>query len=176
MAQFMGPTSQFGKMMQAIGWNLGPSETEAYVGGILLSVGIVYVFGLMVEVGLKNRWEAFVDNLLTRLPVVRTIYDSAKKIVQLIEPKQNSDMQSMTPVMCSFGAEGGTSFPAFLTNAELIKIDDIEYHVVMIPTAPVPFGGAIMCVRKEWIKPLDCGVMDCKYVHVDGEYGTRLCE
>ena len=56
------------------------------------------------------------------------------------------------------GGEGGTAFPAFMPTSESITSDGTEYHVVMIPTAPVPFGGALMMVPTEWVKPLDIGI------------------
>lgn len=67
-------------------------------------------------------------------------------------------MESMTPVMCSFGGDKGASFPARMPTSEIFTINDIAYHVVMIPTAPVPFDGAILCVRKEWVVNLDRGI------------------
>ena len=83
------------------------------------------------------------------------MYDAAKKIVEMLEPNKSSDMQSMTPIMCDFG---GTNFPAFLPTSQTFAMNGTEYHVVMIPTAPVPFGGAIMCVPKDSVSPLDCGI------------------
>ena len=64
----------------------------------------------------------------------------------------------MTPVMCSFGGAKSTCIPAFLPTSEILTIGGIEHHVVMVPTAPVPFGGAILCVRREWVTKVDCGI------------------
>ena len=158
LAKLIGPGSVIGSMLKKFGLNIGSTDTGAYAGGVLAAFFLIYIFGLLVEAGLKGRWESLTNGIMTRVPVIRTIYDAAKKIVRMVEPQANTDMQSMTPVMCSFGGEGGTSFPAFLPTAETVCIKGIEYNVVMIPTAPVPFGGAIMCVPKEWISPLDCGI------------------
>jgi uncharacterized membrane protein len=27
-----------------------------------------------------------------------------------------------------------------------------------VPTAPVPFGGALLCVKAEWVKPAACSM------------------
>ena len=45
-----------------------------------------------------------------------------------------------------------------MPTSEIFTMNKIAYHVVMIPTAPVPFGGVILCVRKEWVVKLDCGI------------------
>lgn len=34
----------------------------------------------------------------------------------------------------------------------------VDMLIVMIPTAPLPFGGAIMCVPADWVRPMDCGI------------------
>lgn len=67
-------------------------------------------------------------------------------------------MRSMTPIICNFGGESGTGFPAFLPTSETFTFNGENYQVVMIPTAPVPLGGAIMCVPKKCVTRLDCGI------------------
>ncbi len=158
MAKLLGPGSSAGNMLKRVGWNFGESDFGAYLGGVLFALLLVYLLGLLVEIGLKSRWERFTDGLSSRIPVIRTVYDASKKIVQMLEPKKSADMQSMKPIICNFGGEPGTGFPAFLPTSETFLFNGEEYHVVMIPTAPVPFGGAIMCVPKKCITRLDCGI------------------
>lgn len=158
ITDLLGPGSAFGSVLKRIGWNIGTTEIGAYFGGVLFTVVLIYVIGLAVEYGLKGRWERMTDALVSRVPVIGTVYDAAKKIVHMIEPRDAVEMHSMTPVMCSFGGHDGTSFPAFMSTPETVSIQGTEYHVIMIPTAPVPFGGAIMCVPAEWVTRLDCGI------------------
>ena len=155
VATMLGPSSAVGAMLRRIGWNFGASDTGAYAGGLVFALLLIYLLGLLVQHVLKDRWGRWLDGLTSRIPVIRTVYDAAKKIVEMLEPKQSTDMQSMQPIMCDFG---GTSFPAFLPTNQTFSLNGTEYHVVMIPTAPVPFGGAIMCVPKESVAPLDCGI------------------
>ena len=158
ITRWFGPDSAFGDMLKRVGWNLGSTEIGAYLGGVLFTLVLIYIIGLMVEYVLKGRWERMIDAFVSKVPLIRTVYDAAKKLTHMIEPHGAVEMQSMTPVMCSFGGKDGTSFPAFLPTAETVVIQGTEYHVVMIPTAPVPFGGAILCVPAEWITQLDCGI------------------
>lgn len=157
-ARLAGPQSAFGALLKQFGWSFGDSESGAYLGGVLFALLVIYVFGLIILTILKGRWEGLLDTVLMRLPVVSTVYDAAKRVTHVLEPNDSPDIQSMSPVMCSFGGEGGTSFPAFLTTSESVWFGDNEFSVVMIPTAPVPLGGAIMCVPKSWVTPLDCGI------------------
>jgi uncharacterized membrane protein len=155
LASMLGPRSAVGSMLKQIGWNIGDTDMGAYAGGMLFALLLIYLLGLLVEIVLKDRWARSLDRLTSRIPVIGTVFDAASKIVEMLEPKKSTDMQSMTPVMCDFG---GTSFPAFLPTSQSFALNGTDYHVVMIPTAPVPFGGAIMCVPKASVSPLDCGI------------------
>ena len=155
---FIGPESWFGGLLRRFGLAFATSEFLAYLIGLAGVLGLVYFLGILVEAGLKRRWQALVDTVLTKVPLVSTIYDASKKIVKMFEPREKSEMQSMNAVMCSFGGRGGTSFPAFMTTPETIRLNGIDHHVIMIPTAPMPFGGAIMCVPVDWVTPVDTGI------------------
>lgn len=155
---YLGPGSSVGKFLRKIGLNLATSDVAAYLIGAAAVMGLIYLLGILVEAGMKRRWQTWTDHALTRIPLVSTIYDAAKKIAVMVEPSDNEEMKSMTPVLCNFGGRSGTAIPAFMPSAEPLKIDGRDYRVVMIPTAPIPFGGAIMCVPAEWVKKMDCGI------------------
>ena len=155
VARMMGPKSQFGTLLQQVGWNIGDSEFGAWVGGMLFVLILVWLLGLLVERVLKDRWMGALDALTSHIPIIGTVFDAATKISAMLEPNKSSEMQSMTPIMCNFG---DTTFPAFLPTSETFTLEGREYHVIMIPTAPVPFGGAIMCVPKDAVTRLDCGI------------------
>jgi uncharacterized membrane protein len=155
---YLGPRSSVGGFLRKIGLNFVTSDAAAYLIGAVTVLGLIYLLGILVEAGMKSRWQALTDHALTRIPLVSTIYDAAKKIAMMVEPGDNEEMKSMTPVLCSFGGSTGTTIPAFMPSPEILKIDGRDYRVVVIPTAPVPFGGAIMCVPAEWVKLLDCGI------------------
>ena len=158
IGRLIGPDSAVGQALKQFGWSFGAGDTGAYLGGVLFAIGLIYLFGILVQIGLKGGWEKLVDAILMKLPLIKIIYDAAKKMLQMVDTQNGPDMKSMTPVLCQFGGENGTSLPAFLPTSETIEIQGCEYHVVMIPTAPVPFGGAIMCVPKANVTELDCGI------------------
>ena len=118
----------------------------------------VYLLGLILEHALKGKGESIIDGIFLGIPLVGSLYRTAKKVVGMVEPRKGAELESMTAVLCRFGDGSDSCFPAFMPTSETIVLDETEYQVVMIPTAPVPFGGAILCVRKEWVTKLDCGV------------------
>ena len=158
LARFLGPGSTIGGALKKVGWDFGTSEWGAYAGGLLFTLLLIYILGLLVEYVFKDRWSGLIDRFTSRVPIFSTVYEASKRIVRMLEPRDSPEMQSMTPVMCNFGAENGTSIPAFMPTNEVFEINGREYHVVMVPTAPVPFGGAIMCVPRESVTPLDSGI------------------
>jgi len=47
-----------------------------------------------------------------------------------------------------------------------VAIGDKRYVPVLVPSAPVPFGGALIYVPQEWIKPAEGGVEGLMNVYV----------
>ena len=71
----------------------------------------------------------------------------------MIGPNENDAMAGMTPVFCSFGKESPSRVLALLVSSERYTVLDREHFIVIIPTAPVPFGGAMMFIPVENVVP-----------------------
>lgn len=155
---YLGPGSNFGKLLESIGLNFVTSKLFAYFIGLVVALALIYLFGLMVEIGLRNRWNSFTDRVMNRIPVVKTIYDAARKLIKLLDSKDSPELKAMVPVMCYFGGKGGTAVLALLTSREKIAINGHEYYSVMIPSSPVPIGGAILYVPVGWVEFVDMGI------------------
>ena len=153
--RFLGPDSGFGTMLESIGLKFVASEAVAYVIGVIVTLGLIYFFGVLVEAGMKNRWHALVDRVMDRVPLVKTIYNALKKLMRMFDLQEQTDLEAMSSVMCHFGGKGGTAVLALMPSAEKIQLHGREYYGVLIPTAPVPFGGAILYVPVDWVEPVD---------------------
>jgi uncharacterized membrane protein len=152
-----GPTSMCGRMLRSIGLSVVACDVTAYIIGLVGALLAIYGLGVLVENGIGRRWSRVMDDALLHVPVVGTVYDASKQMTSMFDRKQDSTKQSMTPVLCFLGGQGGVVTPALMPTPELVRLGDSEYHVVMIPTAPVPFGGALLCVKAEWVQPANCG-------------------
>ncbi len=153
--KFLGPESAFGKTLGSIGYQFVASEIIAYLIGVLGTLAIIFFLGVLLEAGLKRRWNLLLDNLIDRVPLVRTIYTALKRLMDMFDPKDNSELKSMSSVMCHFGGKGGTAVLALMPSSNKIHLNGDEYYGILIPTAPVPFGGAILYVPVEWVEPID---------------------
>jgi uncharacterized membrane protein len=152
-----GPSSLCGKVFRSVGMSVVACEVTAYLIGLTGALLLVYLVGVMIERGAGKHWSRTMEHALERIPVLGTVYDASKQVTSVFDRKPG-DKQNMTPVICYFG-EGRTAWtPALMPTTEYVRLDGIDYHVVMIPTAPVPFGGALLCVKAEWVKPAHCGI------------------
>ena len=153
----VGPGSVFGKLLRSIGLSVVSCEVIAYVVGLTSTLAVVYGVGVLLQSGVTNRWQSLFEGAVRQLPLISPIYETSKQLRSMFERK-DQDMQAMTPVLCRFGGAGGTAALALMPSPERIRIDGYDYHTVIIPTAPVPFGGALLYVPAEWVIPAGCSV------------------
>lgn len=151
----LGPNSTIGKLLGSIGLKFVTSDTMAYVIGLSFSLLSIYLLGALVEAGMKTHWHALIDKVMNRLPLVSTLYRALKKLMRMFELKDQSELGAMSAVMCYFGGRGGTAVLALMPSPERIQLHGNDYYGVLIPTAPVPFGGAVLYVPVDWVEPLD---------------------
>ena len=125
--------------------------------------------------------------LMQRIPVVRTVYDVAHRLVGLLSTPKDEGLKSMSPVWLYFGgppAEGeaasSTVVLGLLTTQAPVMLGGQPFHGVLVPTAPVPVGGGLLFVPAAWVVPADVGIEGVTSIYVSmgvtaGEYlgGTR---
>ena len=110
--------------------------------------------------------KAAIDSLMQRIPFVGNLYDVTKRFVAIMDRKDQDGLKSMSPVWCFFGGEGGAAVLGLLPMPKPIMIDDRQYHVVLVPSAPVPVGGCLVYVPVEWVRPADFGVEALMSIYV----------
>jgi len=112
----------------------------------------------LVEKGLQTGFTALINAIVRRIPIVSTIYETIHRFVDLVSKKDDNDMKSMQPVWCHFGGKGGAAALALLSSPEAVLVDGVPSLAVIIPTAPVPIGGGLLYVPKDWVSPADVGM------------------
>ena len=163
---YFGPGSAIGRILISIGFNFSNSPVAAYALGAVVVVGLVYLLGLSVESSLQSRVRQLIDSLMERIPLVGNLYDVTKRFVAIVDRKKEDGLKSMSPVWCFFGGEGGAAVLGLLPMPKPIMIGDQPYHVVLVPSAPVPVGGCLVYVPVEWVKPADFGVEALMSIYV----------
>ncbi|MBS7809134.1 DUF502 domain-containing protein [Variovorax sp. PCZ-1] len=175
LAKYLGPGSSVGQLLTSVGLGVTESELIGYLLGMLLVVVVVYAIGLLVEAGLQRGISGLLNSLVQRIPVVRTIYDVAQKLVALFARKEGDDLKSMSPVWLYFGgkpvagdpaSKAGTAVLGFLSTPQAVMISGQAYLGVLVPTAPVPVGGGLLYVPPEWVEPAEMGMEAVTSIYV----------
>jgi uncharacterized membrane protein len=163
---YVGPDSALGRILISIGFGLSDSPVAAYALGAVIVIGLIYLLGIVVESRLESRVRHSIDSLMQRIPFVGNLYDVTKRFVAIMDRKDQDGLKSMSPVWCFFGGEGGAGVLGLLPMPKPIMIGGEPYHVVLVPSAPVPVGGALIYVPAAWVKPADIGVETLMTIYV----------
>jgi len=158
VAAFVGPGSTAGGLFAKVGFAFVTHPVSAYALGIFILLAAIYVLGMIVRSRLKDHLGSILRALIGPIPVVGQLYDLAGKFVALLDRKDKADLGAMTPVWCFFGGEGGAAVLGLMPSPEPVVLSGKAYRAVLIPTAPVPFGGGLVYVPQEWVRPAGIGV------------------
>jgi len=154
---YLGPDSAIGRILISIGFGLSDSPVAAYGLGAVIVIGLIYLLGLGVESRLESRVRHLIDSLMQRMPFVGNLYDVTKRFVAIMDRKDQEGLKSMSPVWCFFGGDGGAGVLGLLPMPKPIMIDGERYHVILVPSAPVPVGGCLIYAPASWVKPANIG-------------------
>ena len=155
--RFVGPSSSAGRMFAAIGYSFASHPGLQYLCGTLLLVVSIYVLGLIVQSGLEGPLRSLSARAVRRIPIVGAVYTLADRFVGLLDRTEATDIGAMSPVWCFFGGAGAAVL-ALAPSAVPVNIGDRPYLPVLVPSAPVPFSGALLFVPVDWLRPANIGV------------------
>jgi uncharacterized membrane protein len=163
---FVGPGTVVGRFLTSLGLGFSSSSLAAYLIGILMVVGLIYLLGL-VAIVLQERLQDALDRIMRRIPLVGTVYDLSRRFVSMVDRKDADGLQSMSPVWCFFGGEpGGAAVLALLPSREPVMVGAQRYLGILVPTAPVPIGGGLIYVPEHWVSPAEIGMDQLMSIYV----------
>ena len=105
-------------------------------------------------------------DLMRRIPLVRSVYDLAHKLVGLLAQRDKEGPRSMSAVWVHFGGQGGAVALALLSTPQPVVLEGRRYIGVIVPTAPVPVGGGLLFVPEDWVRPAQVGVEALTSIYV----------
>lgn len=127
--------------------------------GVVFALLIVLLIGALTSNFIGTHLLAWGDNLLGRIPVVRSIYSAVKQVSDtLFSEKGNAFREA---VLVQWPREGVWTV-AFVTSKPSEALADHtpsdDYLCVYVPTTPNPTSGYMLFVRKDECKALDLSV------------------
>jgi uncharacterized membrane protein len=155
---WLGPGSLVGRALAGIGIGVSGSEFWGYGIGVAAVLIGIFALGLLVEAGLQRGLAAVVESVVLRIPVVRNVYETISRFVKLLSRRDPEGLKSMSPVWCHFGGPGGAAVLGLLSSPEPVIVEGRPFRAVLVPTAPVPIGGALIYVPEAWVTPAEIGM------------------
>ena len=164
--RLIGRGTAVGNSLQSLGLNFVTNSTAAYVIGWAIVLVVIFGLGLLVQMGAKRFLQRLFDVVASRVPLVGSIYGTSKQLVAMFDRKNESEIEAMSVVWCFFGKEGGAGVLALMPTPERFRVSGRDYNVVIIPTAPVPFGGALIFMPTDSVQPADMSVDGLMSIYV----------
>ena len=111
--------------------------------GIITGIAVVYLAGLLATNVLGNQLLKLGDNLLSRIPLVSSIYSSSKQLTKVFKEGKSSYRRAVFVEW----PRAGVKAVGFVT-AE-VERDGQRLVVVYVPTMPNPTSGFALFFREE---------------------------
>jgi uncharacterized membrane protein len=157
-----------------------PWRPESWLGfplpgaGLLLSALVLLVTGMAAANIMGQRMVRWWEGLLSRIPIVRSIYSSVKQVSDtLLSPDGHSFRRA---VLVEFPQRGQWSV-AFVVGSPAERVASAlgdGFLLVYVPTAPNPTSGYTLLVRPDEVRELDMSVDDAlKFVISLGVVGAE---
>lgn len=138
-----------------------PSLRPDFPGlGVVLSIGLVLVTGALTANFLGSRLLHWAEELLFRIPLVRTLYGGVKKLAETLFSENSSSFRRVVliewprPGLWTIGFQTGDPIPEIAVKTGQCLVP------VFVPTVPNPTAGFIMHLPEADITELDMSVED----------------
>jgi uncharacterized membrane protein len=158
LGNFLGPKAVLGQLLRRLGLPLVSSEAFAYIVGWVVVLAVVFGLGVVVRMGAKQFLEDRMDAVARRMPLVGGVYGTIRQLVGMMDRSGSSDLKGMSVVFCVFGKDTAPAFLALLPTPECFRIGETDYHIVIIPSAPLPMGGSMLFVPVTAVRPANLTV------------------
>lgn len=126
--------------------------------GVILSLVILLITGIIATNYLGQRLVAWGESILSRIPLVRSIYKTVKQVINAVLSTNSEAFRKV--VIIEYPRKGLWSI-AFQTGSANTKINDKtkdEMISVFIPTTPNPTSGFLMMISKRDVVELDMSI------------------
>ena len=144
------------------------------VVNLVLSLAVIFLLGLVGTNILGRRLLAAFEGLLLRLPLVKSIYSSAK---QVIETFQGPGRSFQRVVLLQYPRQGLWSLGLVASERadNLNLVPGNKVLTVFVPTTPNPTSGYLVIISPEDVIELDFSIEDAfKFIVSGGIVGKDL--
>ena len=120
--------------------------------GILISLLLFYLFGMLSANFLGKQLEEGLERLMSRLPVLRAVYSSAKQVIDTFSASRSGG-QRQRVVLVEFPAKGNYMIGFVTRDLPAGPMHAEGTIAVFVPTAPNPTSGALLFLPESSVLP-----------------------
>lgn len=131
--------------------------------GFVITVGLILGTGVLATNYLGRRFLAWGEKLFTRVPLVRSVYQTLKQVVQALLSDQKKAFRQV--VLVEYPRKGVYSL-AFLTGSR--ESAGGRMVTAFVPTTPNPTSGFLLFLPEDEVTYLDMSVEDGLKLVVSG--------
>jgi uncharacterized membrane protein len=128
------------------------SEATQSVVAVILVVASLFLLGWFTTNVIGRSLFAFFEGLLDRIPFVKTIYGSVKKLISVLRDKPRGDVQRV--VLINFPSQEMKTV-GLVTRTFKDSVSGRELAAVYVPTTPNPTSGYLEIVPLENVVSTD---------------------
>jgi len=121
--------------------------------GVVSTLLLLFVLGILVQAYLINRLFSWFESVVERIPFVKTLYGSARDILNLFAGSSERQMQSVVRIT----VDDSVHMIGFVTN-ENVTLGDRDALVAVYVPMSYMIGGFLLYVPKSRCEPLDIPV------------------
>jgi len=122
-----------------------------WVIALLVTLLVLYVIGAITNRVLGQRLWAFIEGIITRIPLVQTVYSAARKLVDVLRTKPEN---AQRVVLIDFPREGAKTV-GFVMRTFTDANTGEDVAAVFVPSAPNPTTGYLQLVPVKDVVPTD---------------------
>lgn len=134
--------------------------------GILIVFVLVILTGILTQAVLGRQLVGIWDNIMARVPLVRTIYSASKQLLQSVTDPRDNLFQRV--VVIPYPRAGMYAFGFASSDVQLDNLPENPYVAVFVPSTPTPFTGFTVIVKKDEVYPTNISVEEAVKFVVSG--------
>jgi len=126
--------------------------------GVLLALAIVLIIGAVASNFLGKKLVRWWDALLSRIPIVRSIYSSVKQVSDTLFSENGNAFRKALLVQWPRAGVWTIGFQTGAPGGDVVNHLPGDYLSVYVPTTPNPTGGYFVMLKREDCIELDMSV------------------
>ncbi len=129
---------------------------------LIIVIALVFTVGLITRVYLGNKLIKFIDYIMSKIPIAKTIYNGTKQVIDSFSATSSTTFSKV--VMVEYPRRDMWMLAFIVKDTDKYMTDcsipECDCYNLFIPTAPNPTSGYVAIVAKDDVKEIDISVED----------------